>query len=743
MIGKSISHYKILEKLGGGAMGIVYRAEDTRLRRMVALKFLPLELSEDETARKRFVREARSASALDHPNICTIHEIDETRRGQMYICMPFYAGETLKKRIDRGQLPVEQASGIAIGVAKGLAKAHEHGMIHRDVKPANIMITNDDVVKIVDFGLAKLAGAKDITGTGKIVGTVAYMSPEQITGRKVDHRTDIWSLGVVLFEMLCGQLPFQGENEQALSYSILNESPKSITSIRQDIPDDLERIVCRALEKDPVDRYHNAEAMLQDLRITSAIGAALPDQIASVVVLPFENISPDKDNEYFSDGLTQEIITGLSRMHDLRVISRSSAMKLKGTTKSIPTIGRELGVQFVLEGSVRKVGNDLRITAQLVDAANDTYLWADKYDGTLGDVFDIQESVSRAIIDSLKLKLTPEEEESLAERPIDDVHAYECYLRARKEFMLFTEDGFDRALEYLQEALDIVGENTVIFAGLGYAHFSYVNIGSGDRDAHLAKVEEYAAKIRELEPESPRLHLLRGLTNMVKGGSHQETVRHLKRALIADPNDPDALFWLVIICSDVGRTAWAMRFAERLIQVDPLTPVNHAAPGYVRLSEGRFDLSLEYQRRWYEMEGKKGVSRFWYAWVLAHNGQFDDARALFQEAATDSPENVWTKLGLCFLHALDGENDQLLGLADELAPLAETDSEYSLNLAECFSIAGEKERALGWLENSVDRGFINYVLISREDRFLESIRSEPRFVVLLERVKKEWERFEV
>jgi serine/threonine protein kinase len=410
MIGQTISHYKILEKLGGGGMGVVYKAEDTKLKRLVALKFLPPDLTRDDEAKERFVHEAQAASALDHPNICTIHEIGETEDRQLFICMAYYEGETLKKKVSSNQLSVDSVIEIAIQIAQGLAKAHEKGIVHRDIKPANLFLTNDGILKILDFGLAKLAGVTRLTKSGTTLGTVAYMSPEQMQGEEVDHRTDIWALGVVMYEMLTGKLPFKGEYEQAVMYSILNEKPEPITTTRLDVPADLEKIVNKCLEKKTSERYKLVEETLTDLKslkkeiefrtvkkwlirtkfllkkrlyfysgifalLLSLIGIgfyfqrdaeekgeAVPSETFRIAVLPLVNISPDPQDEYFADGMTEELISTLSKISGLRVIARTSVMQYKGTNKSIAEIGHALKVGTILEGSVRKAANKLRIT---------------------------------------------------------------------------------------------------------------------------------------------------------------------------------------------------------------------------------------------------------------------------------------------------------------------------------------------------------------------------------------------
>ncbi|NIO37177.1 protein kinase, partial [Candidatus Bathyarchaeota archaeon] len=351
--------YKILAELGRGGMGVVYKAKDTRLKRTVALKFLPAELTKDKEAKKRFIQEAQAAAALNHPQICTVFEVDEADN-QTFISMEYIEGQSLKDKLESAPLDIDEAKDIIIQVAEGLKEAHEKGIIHRDIKPANIMLTKKGQAKITDFGLAKLSWGVDLTKTSTIIGTIAYMSPEQAKGEEVDQRTDIWSLGAMLYEMLSGERPFQKSQEQALIFAILNDKQTPLSLLRSDIPAHTEQVIDKALEKKVSRRYQDIHEMIQDLKLSIAV----PKTEKSIVVLPFDDMSPNKDNEYFSDGLTEEIISDLSLIQDLLVISRSSAMTYKGTKKKIKEIGQELNVQYVLEGSVRKAGNNLRITAQ-------------------------------------------------------------------------------------------------------------------------------------------------------------------------------------------------------------------------------------------------------------------------------------------------------------------------------------------------------------------------------------------
>ena len=370
--GTTLGPYRIISQLGQGGMGVVYTATDPRLKRTVAIKLLPPDLTRDETAKQRFLQEAQAASALDHPNICTIHEINETPDGQLYLVMAHYEGETLKERIGKGPLELNDAIDIATQVGEGLAKAHAAGIVHRDIKPANLMVTEDGTVKILDFGLAKLAGSEGVTQTGTTVGTVAYMSPEQARGQQVDHRTDIWSLGVVLYEMLAGTPPFAGENLLSLSNAIVDGEPSLLTGASSSA----HGVVTKALSKDKEKRYLSVTDLLAELRTlrsgSDAKTVATPTKadVPSIAVLPFANMSADPEQEYFCDGMAEEIINALTQLDNLRVVARTSAFQFKGQALDLREVGRKLDVTSVLEGSVRKAGNRLRVTAQLINVSD-------------------------------------------------------------------------------------------------------------------------------------------------------------------------------------------------------------------------------------------------------------------------------------------------------------------------------------------------------------------------------------
>jgi len=732
--------YQVIEELGKGGMGIVYKAEDTKLKRTVALKFLPAELTRDLQAKKRFLQEAQAAAALDHPNICTVHEISEVE-GRMFIVMNYVKGQSLKERIALRPMKLEEALDISTQVGEGLRAAHEKGIIHRDIKPANIMLRENGQAKIMDFGLAKLAWAADLTKTAGTMGTLGYMSPEQARGDVVDHRTDIWSFGVVLYEMLAGQLPFRGGETQGVVYSILNKEPAPLASIRLDVPRHIEQVVARALVKDPARRYQSIQEFLQDLKIPASFAFSKPEK--SIIVLPFENISPDPEQEYFCDGMTEEIIADLSHVHDLLVISRSSAMTFKGTKKTIPEIARAVHVRYVMEGSVRKAGNHLRITAQLIDAMTDAHIWAEKYSGTLDNVFDIQEKVSRSIVDALKLELTPEEKRMISANPIPNVYAYECFIKARQEIWKWTEDGLGNALMHLQKGLDIVGENAVLLAGMGYVHYQYLNTGYKTDELTLQKAEEYTKHALELDPESPIAHVVLGLILPGKG-EYREGIAHLKRALEVEPNNFDALVWLASFLSILGKPIAASAFGERLSKTEPLHPMTHYALGLNYYMRGDFEMSAKVLGQARVDYPQDRVIRWNYAQTLAYCQRVEEGYSVIKTLLDEAPQDALARLGFAFALTLRGNiQEALLILRDpNIETWARIDLGYSFFIGECYALLDHKIEALDWLENAVERGFINYPFLVEKDPYLANIRGEERFKKLLERVKYEWEHFE-
>ncbi|HEX9913177.1 MAG TPA: serine/threonine-protein kinase, partial [candidate division Zixibacteria bacterium] len=538
MIGKTISHYNILEKLGEGGMGVVYKAQDTKLDRIVALKFLPKHLLCDSEAKTRFEQEAKAASALNHTNISTIYEIDEVE-GECFICMEYVEGNSIKELLKEKTLSIEEILKIVIQIAEGLNAAHKKGIVHRDIKSDNIMLTHEGLVKIMDFGLAKLRGVSKLTRTGSTVGTLAYMSPEQVQGIELDQRSDIFSFGVVLYEMITGQLPFKGEHEAAVVYSIINETPEPLARYKVNVPEELQRIVDKALVKSRAERYQHVDEMMADLKyIKKKLETTTPIQerrkpkrlmkvpiyvyigvtiliaililsklyffasrevpINSIAVLPFQNLSADPEQEYFSDGITEALISELSKIKALRVISRTSAMRFKKTEKSLPEIARDLNVDAVVEGSVQRVQDDVRITAQLIKAEPEKHLWASDFTRKFKDILILQSEVAQAIAREIKITVTPEEQQKLATYRTVNPEAHELYLKGMYFVNKLSPADVEKGLKYFGEAIQKDPDYALAYTGMakGYDYLALVTMAPKEA---WPKVDSLARKALSID----------------------------------------------------------------------------------------------------------------------------------------------------------------------------------------------------------------------------------------------------
>ena len=556
-----------------GGMGVVYTAQDPRLKRQVAIKLLTADLTRDETAKQRFLQEAQAASALDHPNICTIYEINETPDGQLYLVMAYYEGETLKQRIERGPLALNETLDIATQVGQGLKKAHAAGIVHRDIKPANLIVTADGTVKILDFGLAKLVGTEGVTQTGQTVGTVAYMSPEQARGEEVDHRTDIWSLGVVLYEMLTGQPPFRGENLLALSNAILQSQPPSLTGSSSS----LTGVVNRALHKSHLQRYQAVTELLAELGTATgpASRATSHPDVPSIAVLPFANMSTDPENEFFADGISEDIINALGHIEGLRVAARGSAFFFKGKQVDLREVGQKLQVRSVLEGSVRRAGTRLRITAELVNAEDGYQLWSERYDRELEDIFDIQDEIARTIAERLEVTLTGGKQAPLTARATDNIKAYEAYLKGRG--LLYKRGRFILdALTCFEEAVELDSDYALAWAGLadGRTTLGYFGMAAPHETMPQAKeaatraveLDDSLAEARsgvELDHGSFFTHFCLQVTYFL-AGRYPEAVAAGDAALTVSEH-PFALFAMSLIYADWGKPKEARAVHDELM----------------------------------------------------------------------------------------------------------------------------------------------------------------------------------
>jgi non-specific serine/threonine protein kinase len=755
MVGTRLGQYVIEEQLGAGGMGVVYRAFDTRLERRVAIKTIR-DVNADQRSHARLIREARSASALNHPNVCTIYEVAET--GEMaYLVMELLEGQPLTSLMPAGGLPMQTVANYGAQIASALAHAHARGLVHSDLKSANVIITGDRA-KVLDFGLAARVvdgpqrdsthtRLSSLTAPGAVVGTFAHMAPETLRGDRGDARTDIWALGVLLYEMATGRLPFEGRTTFELSSRILQDPPLGLP---EQVPQALRAIIHKCLAKASAQRYQNAGEVVAALESLAA-GHVQPTSSSTslsvdpslrtrtILVLPFVNVAADAESDHVSDGLTDEIISDLSGIHRVRVISRSSSMHLKGTRRSVDDLAREFKVQHVLEGTVRRSGKELRITATLVDPDTRSALWGDKYNGTLDDVFQIQETISRSIVDALRVRLTAAEEERLVDRPFADVRAYEWYLRARQELLTFTEEGLRRALECLNQASAIAGDNVLLLAAKGEAYWQYVNAGITPEPAYLDKAEACARQILQLDPASPHGHRVAGLV-LVHRGDVAGALRELNRALELDPNDTDSLMWGSLLAGLTGKIPLAEAWAERLVELDPVTPFYQMLPGTAAWMRGDFEAArLEYEAHESALF-ENPIFRLVYGQILMATDRPAEAHAMLDDLRRALPDNSFARLAVVYRHAFNKERDAMAtALTPDLVSALEGDPQYCWFLAQCHALVGDVDAGIRWTEAAVTRGFINYPMLARLDPFLASLRDDPRYEALMEDVEHRWQ----
>jgi len=773
MIGKTISHYRILDKLGEGGMGVVYRAEDLSLGRTIALKFLPPELTRDTEAKGRFINEAKAASALDHSNICTIHEINETDDGQMFIAMACYDGETLKKKIERGPMDLGQAIRIAIQVSEGLAKAHSRGIVHRDIKPANVMITGDNVAKILDFGLAKLAGQVRLTKASSTLGTVAYMSPEQVRGEEVDHRADIWSLGVVLYEMIAARLPFKGEHEQAMMYSILNEEPVVLVSLRSELPKEILSILGKALAKEPGRRYQHMSEMLAELKscekqleavkatpeatqrtrlrkflpyLVAGCGALVAlvilgrihfftpreKPITSLAVLPFQNLSADPEQEYFSDGMTEAIIKELSQIRALRVISRTSVMRYKKSEKTVPEIARELGVDAVVEGSVLRAGQDVRITAQLIAAHPEKHLWADDFTRTLENVLLLQSEVAQAIAREIKVAVTPGERERMARARVVDPEAHEAYLKGKYFVAEFTPPDAYKSIQYFQQAIDKDSTYALAYAGMAEAYDNLGSMGIQPPREAWPKVKAYTEKALALDPALAEGILLIAEVKFAYDWDAKGAEEYYKRALELDPNLALAHYWYGFYLTSQGRFDEGIAAIKRATHLDPFSPGTAGMVAFAYGLAGEYDSASVYLERAAEIDSS-AVSIYWTeSSIYLRQGKYAEA---IEQAQKGVSRGITPCLGdLAVAYALSGQTGKA---RESLSKLFESigDGYYSpTSIAAIYCALGDRERVFEYLEKAYRERDVSLVMPALSPPWCDFVKSDPRYHDLMKRV---------
>jgi len=789
MIGKTISHYRIIEKLGEGGMGVVYKAEDTKLKRIVALKFLPPELTRDSEARKRFVREAQAASALQHENICSIHEIAESTDGQIFICMDYYDGVTLKEKIAGAPLPVKEAVEIADQIAAGLSEAHAAKIVHRDIKPGNVMVTRRGVVKILDFGLAKPPGMSKVTKTGTTLGTVAYMSPEQARGGNIDHRTDIWSLGVVMYEMIAGHSPFKGEYESAVLYSILNDNPEPFTALRSGVPLELERITNKCLAKDASERYQTAADFSADIRRlkremagetprpASAIAAAskpksrLPriaaavlgaaailavllvvfnvggvrdrfaagrglgegERIESLAILPFVNADKNPDTDYLSDEIPASITASLSRLSGLRVVPRSTAFRYRGSEDDLAAVGRKLDVRAILTGQVRVRGEDLSIWAELVDVAGNRQLWGERYSLKLNDILVLEQSIAAGITDALQVRLTEKDRNQLSRSQTENAEAHRLYLKGRYFWNKRSEEGFRNAISYFQRAIEEDPAYALAYAGLADSYHTLAAFGIAAPHDVYPKAKAAVSRALEIDSTLAEAHVSLASILQSYDWNWIEAEKEYKRAIELDPAYATALHWYGLLLLTLGRDEEAIAMSERAVRLDPLSLPVAASLGTVYLAVRQYEKAEAQCMRVIEMDSSFAMARTILATVHMDQGMFDmaiDELRAIAELPTRTPEDI-AYLG--FAYAAGGRAEEARQILAALSARAKHHYVPSSFFALIHALLGERDEGRKWLERAYEE---HDFYLSGLPRVIEndSVGSDPRVIDIFRRM---------
>ncbi len=736
-----LGHYTIVSLLGSGGMGAVYRATDTSLGRDVALKVLPSEMAGDPERLERFRREARAVAALNHPHIVTIHSVEQAE-GVHFLTMELVSGRPLDRVLADEPMPVERLLDIAQALAAALAAAHEKGIVHRDLKPANVIINISGRVKVLDFGLAKTraAGASlpgdDATGlateAGTVLGTPAYMSPEQVSGLDVDHRTDVFSLGVMLYEMATGVRPFRGRSSAELASSILRDSPRPVTDLRATVPSELARVIARCLEKDPSARFATMADVLRALKP----GAAAPAEPGpSVAVLPFQNLSADPDNEFFGDGLAEELLNVLTQIDGLRVAARTSSFSFKGKAIDIGEIGAKLHVATVLEGSVRRAGNRVRVTVQLIDVANGFQLWSERYDREMADIFDVQDEIARAIAERLKVTLTGGGAGRLVKPATGNVQAYELYLRGRT-LLLKRGKHVVEGTECLRRAVEMDPRFAAAWAGLADTYTVRGYWGMAPPGDTMPKALTAARRAVELDPELAEGHCALAMALLLWERDYAGADAAFQRCFELNPDYTQGRCWYALFSLQFvhGRLADGVAEARRALAADPLSAYAAAILAFTLGIAGETAEAIGAARLAVERESDSLLTHWTFGLVAHWHGAFEQSVAEFTAAAAVSDRHPYTQTQCAVAYADWGKLPEARALHEEALERSTRGYVARAALAMSAAAIGEQDLALDLARQACDEREPGLIIFARVFPDWRRIRDDPRFADVMRRL---------
>ena len=781
--GKQISHYLLQEKLGQGGMGIVYKAIDQRLGRNVAIKLLPDDFANDTVHTERFINEAKVTSALDHPNICTVHEIDRTEQGQLFIVMSCYTGESLAQKLRRGKLPLEEAVDIVTQIAAGLAAAHRKDIVHRDIKPGNIFITEDGLVKLLDFGIAKIIDS-ELTRPDTMIGTMIYCAPEQLRKEAVDARTDIWATGVLFYQMLTGEHPFSGDNIQVTFYSILNETPRPARELNPDIPEKLEQVLDRLLQKDPDERYQDAGALsaaleptadhspvkmppereprsrLRSIRYLSLIAAVLllvalliPGLIdrctprprtLRVMVLPFESLNNGEENAIFAEGMTEEVINHISQLPGLEVISKTTSQYYRNSGMPVDQIGKELKLTNLVRGSVQKSGDRLRISVNLVDIQRQTNLWAESYDRQMEDIFDIQNEIAENITDSLQINMKMPLRERLQRPPTTNLEAYNLYIKGRYNWNKRTPASLQLALDFFREATEKDTAYALAYSGVADALSLFTSLEYGVVPAHITMpaAQQAAQRAVALDPYLPQAHTSLANVLLVYEWNWPAAEKEFLRAIELDPNYPTARQWYAVMLMVAGRSEEALTQIRQAQELDPSSPVINSEVGWQLRYARRYDEALAQFQENLRMDPDFVVTQVNVGYTLAAKGEFKRAADYFERARKLSGDHPLTIASLGYARGSAGDRRFAMETLKALEEIAGSGHYvHPLYFALVYLGLHDNDQVFAYLEEAYDQR-AGYMIYLEVDPLVDQLRDDPRLAELMRKTGFKWRHLE-